>query len=65
MEYYLNTKTGTVHLVADIPRPRGNGFVQCGKFAKIALQKIRKPTNRQKVTICGRCEQLVIGDFEE
>jgi hypothetical protein len=57
MEYYLNTKTGTVHLVA-MPKPRGNGFVQCGKFATVALQKIRKPTGRHKVVLCKRCKQL-------
>ena len=59
-KFYVNQRTQTIHIVGEFPKPRGNGFVQCGQFPILGLSEC-SPRLAQVAPfkMCKRCMHLV------
>ena len=60
VRFYRDTKTNTIHRVADFPAPRREGYPQCGGKALVLLKEIDRfeARNAPDHEFCLRCWQL-------
>jgi hypothetical protein len=59
-KYYENPTTGTIHIVADLPKPKRDGHTNCGRLVE-SLVKITRPKAQKNLHRgCKTCKHYAL-----